>query len=483
VGLDAAEPRLVRRLIEGGDLPALARLHDEGTWTSVRSPAYIGSGAVWPSFFTGTEPHRHGIYSAWSWSPAAMTLVPRDLDRLRPFWSSLEDDDVTVGVLDIPLAPHVGLSRGFEVTEWGAHDIVNGRTALSPSEIVPAVEEAHPFASGRLEPAGDWDDRVDPAALASGCVAGAALRGELAERLLERTRPDLAVIVFGEIHRSAHDLWHTVEPDHPLYDGLATGEPRRQPDLIGVYREVDRQIARLVDAAGEKCAVVVFSLHGMRPCRGVAEGLLGPTLRELGFAQPARRGGRAVSARGRGALAAVKRHTPIALKRAYHRGLPRGFRDGVAVATMSPVLDWSETRAFALPSDQNGWVRVNLRGREAGGAVAPEDYGSTCDELQDALEQLCTEDGRSLVVDVVRLGSAGAPPALLPDLVVHWSDAAYDQPVRVRDPAIEAWPIAPAITGMHGFEGFCLVRGLEHTPGESIEASELHRLLLDTCGR
>jgi predicted AlkP superfamily phosphohydrolase/phosphomutase len=56
VGIDSAEPRLVRDLIDRGELPALGRLREEGGWRSVRSPAHIGSGAVWPTFLTGLEP-------------------------------------------------------------------------------------------------------------------------------------------------------------------------------------------------------------------------------------------------------------------------------------------------------------------------------------------------------------------------------------------------------------------------------------------
>jgi predicted AlkP superfamily phosphohydrolase/phosphomutase len=474
VGVDAAEPRLVLDLIERGELPALRRLRDEGHWASVRSPAHIGSGAVWPTFYTGTHPHRHGVTGEWIWRPDAMSVVPPPLDRLRPFWGSL-DDALTMGLLDVPLAPHVGLSRGFEITEWGGHDAVQDRPSISPPEIVPAVEADHPFAAGRLQ--AREHDRVDPAGLASGCVEGAALRGELATRLLERVRPDLSILVFGEVHRAAHHLWHTVEPDDPLYDDLSPAESNGGPSLVDVYREVDSQIGRLADAMGEDAAVVVFSLHGMGPSRGIAMSLLEAAVRELGFAQPAR------TRLGRGVLAAAKRSTPDALKRLYYRRVPNTARYRVAGPTMMPALDWSRTRAFALPSDQHGWVRVNLRGREAEGVVAPGDYETTCEELRQALGGLRTEDGRRIVRDVIRGDPGGGPPAMLPDLVVHWSDAAFERPVRVKDPAIEAWPMVPQRTGQHRFDGFCLARGLDDPPGDGLEASELHLLLREACGR
>jgi predicted AlkP superfamily phosphohydrolase/phosphomutase len=478
VGIDAAEPRLVLDLIERGQLPALARLHEEGSWMNVSAPAHIGSGAVWPTFLTGTAPEQHGVYGDFNWRPDEMRLVPPLTDRLRPFWGPLEKEGLTVGVLDVEFAPHVGLSRGFEVTEWAAHYSMRGRTAISPRELATVVEKDHPFASGRFEPGGD--DRTDRTLLASGCIEGAALRGELAERLLERTHPDLAVVVFVEAHRAAEDLWHTVEPDHSLYEGLPAGDPGAASGLVDVYREIDRQIGRLANAVGKDAALVVFSLHGVRPGRGLPT-LLEPTLRELGFATPALRSGRSASALGRSGLAAVKSSAPSALKRLYHRRVPRDTRYRLAAQTMLPVLDWTRTRAFALPTDQHGWIRVNLRGREAEGRVAPEDYESTCEELEVTLRRLCTEDGRPIASNVIRAHPGGPPPPLLPDLIVHWSDAAFDRPVRLREPAVEAWPIAWESTGQHRSGGFCLARGFDGELSDPVEASELHRLLRSAC--
>jgi predicted AlkP superfamily phosphohydrolase/phosphomutase len=471
--LDAADPKLVLDLIERGQLPTLARLRDDSSWTDVRSPAHIGNGAVYSSFFTGTEPQQHGIFGGWAWRPEEMRVAPVRTEMLRPFWAGLED--TTVGVLDIPLAPHVGLKRGFEVTEWGPHYVMQGHISVSPPEVAAAIEEDHPFASGRVQ-ALTPDDRMETAALASGCIEGAALRGALAERLLDHARPDVTVIAFPETHRVAHDLWHTVEPDHPFYADLPANGHDASPGLVDVYREVDRQIGRLIDAAGDDTAVLAFSLHGMRPSRGVTS-LLEPVLSELEFTQSPRGGGRSAGALARGALAAVKRSTPSALKRLYHRHVPRDTRFRLAAPTMLPVLDWSRTRAFALPSDQHGWVRVNLRGREAAGAVTPQDYERTCEELREALAELRTEDGRALVEAVEMADPSGAPPPLLPDLLVHWTDAAVDRPVRVSDPAVEAWPLVPDRTGQHRAEGFCLARGLDGPLGELLEASEMHRVL------
>jgi predicted AlkP superfamily phosphohydrolase/phosphomutase len=96
------------------------------------------------------------------------------------------------------------------------------------------------------------------------------------------------------------------------------------------------------------------------------------------------------------------------------------------------MYDWSSTRFFALPLDLNGYVRVNLKGREAEGIVEP---GAELEELLDELTRdfetlRDLRDGAPIVSRVDRvddLVGADAPRrALLPDLIVRWTD----RPVR-----------------------------------------------------
>jgi hypothetical protein len=108
--------------------------------------------------------------------------------------------------------------------------------------------------------------------------------------------------------------------------------------------------------------------------------------------------------------------------------------------------------------------------------VDPSSFGQVRTDLAEALAALEDEDGRPLVREVVRLGQDDSPPALLPDLVVHWTDAAHANPVRVRGLDVEAFPIARAVTGQHRSEGFFIQRGLD-LRGE-VKGSQLGARLL-----
>jgi predicted AlkP superfamily phosphohydrolase/phosphomutase len=483
VGVDAAEPEFVRGLIEAGALPALARLLDEGEWRGVESPAGVGSGTVWPAFFTGSEPSAHGVYSEWCWQPETMSLALYESSRLVPFWRELARAGVRVGVLDVPFAPPVGLSEGFEISEWGAHDVFEGRTNAAPhgvNELVNGRFTPHPFSVERNGARAE-DDAAGLSKLAADCLEGVRLRGRLAASLIKETRSELSVIVFPELHHAAHKLWHTVAPAHPLYSrGGLPGASAVSPTLADIMREVDAQIARLVEAAGADASVLVFSLHGMRPARGLPD-FLAPLLCELGLSRVAGFATLSWSERASALFAAAKRRAPSGLKRLYHRGVPRGVSRRLAQPTMLPAYDWARTRAFSLPTDQHGWIRVNLTGREAAGCVPPERYGEVCAEVEETLRALTTENGRPLVRDILRTaeGPREASTRLIPDLVVHWHDSAFELPARVGKLTLHAHPAARGQTGQHAPEGFCVWKGPGALADEAISATGLHRLLTE----
>jgi predicted AlkP superfamily phosphohydrolase/phosphomutase len=466
VFLDAADEALTRTLMDAGCLPALAALREAGTWSALSSPGDLGNQATYPTLLTGRPPTVHGLYGGWPWVPERMAVTPIATGHLPSIWKALHDGGASVGLLDAPTTDHLGLTNGFEVTEWAAHYWMLGRTHVSPPAFASLVTQDHPFCGGGFAPSRP-DSPVDAHGLIAACTRGAAMRGDLAERLLEEVRPDVALVDFAEIHRASHDLWYTAAPDHPLFTGLPTIEP----GLVDVYRAVDAQVGRLVDGAGPEVAVAVFSLVGMAPCRGVASFLLGPVLEALGYSR------RGDAPRRVGDV--VKAHVPAPVKRLYRRRVRVTTRQRMAAASMLPTYDWSVTRAFALPSDQHGFLRINLKGREAAGIVAPADYEHLRDELATTLAALTTTDGRPVVTDVMA-GDESGPHHLLPDLVVHWADAAFDRPVRFRAPAITAQGQVPSFTGRHRAQGFCLARHLD-LPAH-IDVPQLARAIVGTRG-
>lgn len=480
IGLDAAEPKLVRKLIDQGKMPTLERLLATGRWMAVESSAYLGSGSVWPTFMSGEEAGVHGVYGEWLWQPETMGIRRYDGKDLTPFWKDLSDRGVSVGVLDVPFMPMIGVSHGFEISEWGAHDVLEGKTRVAPNSVASMIAAVpHPLSSG-TSVSGPHDYK-NLERLGEACLNGVKLRGAVARNLLAETRPQLSLIAFTEIHRSSHYLWHNAEPEHPLYhrNGFANLSAT-QPNIEDIYREVDCQIGELVKTAGANTPVMVFSLHGMQPAHGVAT-LLGPLLCEMGFARLADWSTQSWRERFRAIVANVKLHLPAGLRKLYYKMAPSTTIFRVARSTILPQYDWDHTQAFSLPTDQHGWIRINLIGREAKGIVPAARYGQICVELENRLRSLTSEDGRPLVRRVVRMAD-NVEVALgqrIPDLVIHWEDTVFDSKLRIKGSAVRTESVGKKYVGQHSLEGFCILRApFDVEAPDVLPVNHMHQLII-----
>lgn len=482
--LEAAAAPLIERLITKGAMPALGSLAAQGSWLRVESPSHIGSGAVWPTFASGEEPLVHGVYGEWYWQPDVMSVKLFDGGDFTPFWKRFVDAGLSVGVFDPPFAKPLRFDKGFEIIEWGPHDVIGDGMNAHPQEIADLVLtkfERHSWTFNRHDNA-SADNPREMEGLSISCLHGARLRGELARELLEKTRPDFALIVFTEIHHGSHHLWHTSELNGA---GQLNSDPSTllavTPSLEDVCREIDRQIAVLIETVSDDDVVMVYSLHGMRPCAGVAS-FLPKLLCEKGLATLAGWNNQSWRDRMRSVFAKGKKHAPPILRNLYYRTLSTGAAKALAAPTILPVYDWSRTRAFSLPTDQHGWIRINLKGRERDGVVPPEEYDRTCAELETLMRSLRREDGVPLVDGVMRTApNAEAAQSLkLPDVVVHWADSAFKAGQRIKDSNVMTETISGKFTGQHAPDGFCILRGPHDLfPTDSVRAKDMHRLIGD----
>ena len=477
IGIEAAEASLVRRLIDQDQLPVLKSLLANGKWLRVNSPTHIGTSAVWPCFMTGQDVADHGIYSEWCWEPATMSVSTLTGDGSQPFWKMFAETGQSVGVLGVPFMPFVAGLPGFQISDTPPFLHRGGASAVSSSITKQTVIEA--MSRGHVSVSGP-DDFPNLRKLAADAMAGIKLRGELAERLLKETKPDVSIIVFTETHESGHCLWQTIEPSHPLFkEDFFEKYKDIRPGVSEIYQEVDRQIGQLIATVDSRSTIMVFALHGMRPARGVPT-FLAPMMSAAGFSAMADFEDQTWSGRGRRLLATAKRAVPAPLKRIYYRALPRATVFRWAAPTIMPPYDWSRTRVFPLVTEQHASIRVNLVGREAKGIVPPADYDKVCGEVEGWLRALRAIDGSPLTKEVIRTAATAdeARTRRIPDVLAHWTDAAFASPLRIEGSDAEFYSDGARYLTQHTSEGFCILSQADALQNrDSIEAKDLGRLM------
>src|SRR5262245_51551737 len=144
VGLDAADPDILRRMADEGRLPTVSTLLRESAYAVTINPEALFVGAVWPSFATGTNPGYHGRHSPRQIVPG--TYVARSLDpdetRRPPFWAQLGREGLRVAVVDVPHSHPIPEAGGIQVSEWGSHDPASGLAAW-PTDLAAEPEARH----------------------------------------------------------------------------------------------------------------------------------------------------------------------------------------------------------------------------------------------------------------------------------------------------------------------------------------------------
>lgn len=450
VAIDACEPALLHKLMERGQLPHLSKIADSGRSSSTTSHANIGSGSVWPTFIHGAPPTEHGVYGEWMWSPAEMRVERWRTSARDPFWATLRSQRRSVGVLDVPFVPLTPQEDGFLISEWGAHDVLSGSLYFSPPSIGSVLEQSRPHPFGSNPPTvSDEDDSASFSRVVAAAREGVGARTALAASLLGENGPDLAIIYFPELHHVAHFCWD--QETLPANDATP---------LRTLLMQIDDALGELISVATSYDSVMSFSLHGFRPSRGIVN-VLPALLRKHGLSHPPRWRNMNGEERRSYALASMKRLAPGWIKTAYHRGAGLTLQQRLAGATMLETQDWGRTKAFALPTDQHGWVRINMRGRERLGIVDPVDYISLRDQIADLASSLQAQDGKPLVrsIEFPFSDASEAAQSILPDVVIHWSPAAHERGQILSGGEPMPPPRAPHLSGQHDVKGFCVSMG------------------------
>lgn len=465
IGLDAADPILVNRWIDEGSLPHLSVLKKDGLYARLQTSAKYLAGSPWPTFYTAQPPDHHGIYHDFQWRHETMAYARPHSQWLpvKPFWRKL-DTNLQVVAYDVPMTMDCQGSTGIEVTGWASHDHL-GPPATHPDELIHEIKQrfgvwpASPEAFGRSS----LDELL---ALREELLENTRRSLELSTWLLQRPW-DLGIVVFSALHRGGHRLWDRSSLTASI-DGKSGEEFDRA--LRELYEACDRAVGQLVDLAGD-ATVMVFSLHGMMVNTARTDLLDEMLARTLG--------GPEVSAGSRSLVRRFGEAIPLSWRRALTRSVPNALRDRMMTMWSTGGTDWKSTEAFTLRADLQGYIRINMRGREVLGVVSPGEYEALCDQIAEGLCSFRDADTGDPVVERVARASGvfdGGPRThRLPDLIVQWQEtpAAVHRALvsdRLGYIARETPSQIPnGRSGNHRSEGLLIARGGGIAAGAIIE--------------
>lgn len=397
VQFDAASARLLARLGSEGRLPNLEALRRRGTRIDLETPAEHFPASAYQTLYRGVEVGDHGLFYPFQWAGADQRVrLAASFEAPPPIWDLLGRAGRSTLAIDPYECHRPQQARGALVCGWGMRE----RVVLERWSVPDGGDRAAGRRHGRPPDVTEVFGAQTPRQLQrlrERFLAAPARVADLAiERLGEREF-DLAWIVFAAPHLAGHRLWG---------DGA----------LDEIYEEVDAQLGRLLDALPDGCDVIACSVLGMDENTSRADLL--PEMLSAVLTQERRTAEDSDSGaiwRLRGALSGQARARIAA-------AMPDRMALELTARLELRGVDWSTTRAFAHPADNQGYIRLNRSGRERDGIVGAGEAEELVAQIREGLLDFRDPDGEPAVIAVEEVGERwqGAAADRLPDLVVRW---------------------------------------------------------------
>lgn len=278
VGWDAADWKLIKPLLEAGEVPAIERLVQTGVMGNLATLQPVLSPMLWNSIATGKRPQKHGILGFTEINPHTNTVSPAlsTSRKVKALWNILSQEGHRAHVVNWFASHPAEKINGVCISEFFSrmpHDY-EAPWPLNADTIHP-TRELETYRDLRLHPkeldgeilqlfcplAHEIDQTKDRRiqVLANLIAEAISVHGAVTQ-ILEHEDWDFVAVYYGSIDHFCHAFMAYHPPK--MHDVSEQDFERFRDVVPNAYRFHDRMLARLLDLAGEDATVIVCSDHG-----------------------------------------------------------------------------------------------------------------------------------------------------------------------------------------------------------------------------
>jgi predicted AlkP superfamily phosphohydrolase/phosphomutase len=385
IGLDGATFDLIKPWADEGQLPTLARLMQEGSYGILHSTIPPLSVPAWPSFFTGKNPGKHGMFRfiqrvdgeyRWQIFSAANLRTPT-------LWDVLTAGRRRSGFFYVPGTYPARPLNGL---------MLSGFAPGIDSDCTYPIDLKNELVArfGRENVMEEWrllTGRRGPLEFLHAMLKAVDNQANVVAYCVERNELDVVAAVFTQSDATQHLFWRYMDESHPMYEDAESDEVKN--GILLVFQRLDSAVGRLLDIAGDDVTVLIMSDHGHGPFHKyfylnswlAEQGLLTYQEAQRKDASPSK----ALTKYMYLGIQRARKILPGRLRQALRKASQKGVLSKVRSIGLNPLttlVDWNRTRAYSMGHE----IYLNLAGREPQGTVQPGEEAESL--LQDISRRL-----------------------------------------------------------------------------------------------
>jgi len=473
IGLDGGTFRVIDYLMSQNRLPNFARIIGEGSRATLMSTIPTLTPAAWASFYTGTNPGKHGVVDFFHRDAGTYKLAPVNGGTVKAasIWSQASNLGKRVCVYNVPVTYPAEPVNGILISGMDAPRF--DEQAVYPREFREEFLAAFPDFT--IEPA------VDAASLAIShqdpvgeCISQfkAYLEQEtgVIRYLMDLEEWDLFTAVIRSPDAFQHSFWRDVEQVIKGAHELGESENRNAESVFSCYEKIDDELGEVWSSWGRDRNLIIMSDHGFGLLQ--REVCINRVLADAGLFKFRQK---SPQQRIKEVLfGQISKRIPAKMRKKISNKLheEEGF---VLIDRLVADVDWTKTRLYS--QGQFGCLFINFKGREPLGIVANEtERRFILEKARQALSSLTDPEDNQPVFTGFHLREdiySGPFMAEMPDMVAVMSDGLFRgisntrtelaQESIFRSPQPE-WGVL-AHSGNHRPEGILILHGpaIEHT--------------------
>ena len=429
LGLEAAEPSLIKKYCAEGHLPTFKKLLEDGSFSEALSPSSISSGSTWASVNTGVNPAKHGIgFYHRQLKSGTYDIVKKYADDIKadPFWKGLVGKGKKMAILDAPEIYPIPDFDGIIIAGWGGEALNFKRSSWPPTLLDDVIQSFgdHPLTGWYQRVPNDvtsWKE------LLGKLETGMKQRIQMYSSLLMEQEWDLFYATVAETHWVGHFFWHWIEEKHPKHQAEMAKE--FEDSILKIYQLSDDLLAKLMELRPD-AEVIIFSNTGMGP-NFSGRHLVPQILEQLGLSPKSNSGLLPQKKWGHHSVKKVEDLVGAKNIEFVKKIFPERLWDKWTRKFLTSGNNWKNSKVFEVPADYTSCLRINVIGREPEGKVNDgAEYDALCQLLTDTfLELINPETGEKAVTKVIKIRDLFKGDLVndLPDLAIVWKG---DSPIN-----------------------------------------------------